>query len=386
MDYGMMTEQALQRVRQVQDANRHRLVHAVFRKMQIPEEHWADAIEARGIIVAGFKKPWDITIGTLNDAGAMKALFGENLNTTVVLEVKVEILTDIKKNYSELVPVEVEVGPAGQWQYFHQLGRKGNFVQPPGSEHGVLIDMILDQNKRTFPYHDEDWQEAAKHFGIKHFYDTLTANVADAQAKARISVECFAVSPIIPLNTNVYMQEAKGLALALHIKGVQFEDDEVGGFGLTPVVPIPLKGELLTGEVSEDGLTPATGPTNFRIRAKCFSSPYKIQQGMWLAPLLVQEATDQGKESGTAPTFTKLHSIARRFQRNASQRERAAESTGGKGGGKGGGNARGKRRAVDGASSAEEGEHSDGGVSRASGASSSVSKLAKRAANSFDLR
>ena len=40
--------------------------------------------------------PWDITIGTLNDAGAMKALFGENLNTTVVLEVKVEILTDIK--------------------------------------------------------------------------------------------------------------------------------------------------------------------------------------------------------------------------------------------------------------------------------------------------
>ena len=69
MDYGMMTEQALQRVRQVQDANRHRLVHAVFRKMQIPKEHWADAIEARGIIVAGFKKPWDITIGTLNDAG-----------------------------------------------------------------------------------------------------------------------------------------------------------------------------------------------------------------------------------------------------------------------------------------------------------------------------
>ena len=115
MDYGMMTEQALQRVRQVQDANRHRLVHAVYRKMEIPEAHWADAIEARGIIVAGFKKPWDITIGTLNDAGAMKALFGEKLDTTVVLEVKVEILTDIKKNYSELVPVEVEVGPAGQW-------------------------------------------------------------------------------------------------------------------------------------------------------------------------------------------------------------------------------------------------------------------------------
>ena len=80
MDPGNMTEEALRKFRQVQDANRHRLVHSVYRHMQIPEEHWADAIEARGIIVAGFKKPWDITIGTLNDAGAMKALFGENLN------------------------------------------------------------------------------------------------------------------------------------------------------------------------------------------------------------------------------------------------------------------------------------------------------------------
>ena len=42
----------------------------------------------------------------------MKALFGENLNLTVVLEVKVEILTDIKKNYSELVPVDPEVESA----------------------------------------------------------------------------------------------------------------------------------------------------------------------------------------------------------------------------------------------------------------------------------
>ena len=32
------------------------------------------------------------------------------------------------------------------------------------------------------------------------------------------------MSPLVPLNTNIYLQEAKGLALALHIKGVQFED------------------------------------------------------------------------------------------------------------------------------------------------------------------
>ena len=66
MDPGNMTEEALAKFRQVQDANRHRLVHSVYRHMQIPEDQWADAIEARGIIVAGFnKKPWDITIGTL---------------------------------------------------------------------------------------------------------------------------------------------------------------------------------------------------------------------------------------------------------------------------------------------------------------------------------
>ena len=52
-------------VLKLSDANSHRLVHSVYRHMQIPEDQWADAIEARGIIVAGFKKPWDITIGTL---------------------------------------------------------------------------------------------------------------------------------------------------------------------------------------------------------------------------------------------------------------------------------------------------------------------------------
>ena len=37
MDPGNMTEEALRKFRQVQDANRHRLVHSVYRHMQIPE-------------------------------------------------------------------------------------------------------------------------------------------------------------------------------------------------------------------------------------------------------------------------------------------------------------------------------------------------------------
>ena len=55
----------------------------------------------------------------------------------------------------------------------------------------------------------------SKHYCIAHIYDTLAANAADPAAKERITVECFAISPLVPLNTNIYLQEAKGLALAM---------------------------------------------------------------------------------------------------------------------------------------------------------------------------
>ena len=182
----------------------------------------------------------------------------------------------------------------------------------------------------TFPYHDADWQAAAKHYAIAHIYDTLAANAADAEAKARITVECFAVSPLVPLNTNIYLQEAKGLAIALHIKGVQFEEDETDGFGLTLAVPIPLKAILLTGEVEADQLTPTTGMVAFRIRAKGLKSPFKTQQGKWLAPILVEEQIAAAASSnGTAPKFDNLRTHLRRMGRNATKRELAAGSAAG---------------------------------------------------------
>ena len=177
------------------------------------------------------------------------------------------------------------------------------------------------------------------------------------------------MSPCVPLNTNVYLQEAKGLALALHIKGVQFEEDETDGFGLTPVVPIPLKGLLLTGEVQSDQLTPTVGMVEFRIRAKCFKSAYKIQQGKWLAPILVQEMAAEGEASGVAPKFDSVRTLSRRMDRKSNQREAKAATVAG-----------GKRRAE-----AEDGEVSDGGASNVSGASSSMSKLAKRAEKGFNI-
>ena len=77
---------------------------------------------------------------------------------------------------------------------------------------------------------------------------------------------------------------------------------------------------------------------------------------------------------GTAPKFDNLRTHLRRMSRNATKREITAGSATGTPGG--------KRRADD----AEEGEISDGGASRASGASSSMSKLARKAQNGFDIR
>ena len=157
---------------------------------------------------------------------------------------------------------------------------------------------------------------------------------------------------------------------------MQFEEDETDGFGLTLAAPIPLKAILLTGEVEADQLTPTTGPVEFRIRAKGFKSPFKTQQGKWLAPILVEEMVSSAAASpyGTAPKFDNVRSHLRRMGRRATQREIAAGSAAGTSGG--------KRRADD----VEEGEISDGGASRASGASSTVSKLARKAQNGFDIR
>ena len=115
---------------------------------------------------------------------------------------------------------------------------------------------------------------------------------------------------------------------------MQFEDDETDGFGLTTAVPIPLKAILHTGEVAADRLTPLTGVVEFRIRAKGFKGAYKIQQGKWLAPILVEEQISAAAASGTAPKFDNVRAHLRRMGRNSTKREIAAGSAAGKSAGK----------------------------------------------------
>ena len=48
------------------------------------------------------------------------------------------------------------------------IGGRGRMVLPSNGINGVIIDMVLDQNRRTYPYHDPDWQAAAKFYAVKH--------------------------------------------------------------------------------------------------------------------------------------------------------------------------------------------------------------------------
>ena len=56
-----LTEQARKRLNTMIDANQQSLVHAVYSKIQIPHAVWGDAIESRGIHVAGYDHPWKVT-------------------------------------------------------------------------------------------------------------------------------------------------------------------------------------------------------------------------------------------------------------------------------------------------------------------------------------
>ena len=81
---------------------------------------------------------------------------------------------------------------------------------------------------------------------------------------------------------------------------MQFDaSDEADGFGLLPAQPIPLKGTLLTGLLSPDGLTPLTGTVPFRITVKGLSGT-RIKDGDWYAPSLVAEAEENGVEFTSA--------------------------------------------------------------------------------------
>ena len=122
---------------------------------------------ARGIHVAGYDHPWKVTIATLKDAPPpsgptpsieatpqilqtiLQTAFGEKFDQTIVMEIDVTVLTDVKLRLTEKVTMEVEVGVAGKYEYFKSIGGRGRMVLPPNGTNGFLIDMVLVSSTRT---------------------------------------------------------------------------------------------------------------------------------------------------------------------------------------------------------------------------------------------
>lgn len=337
------------------DANQQALVHAVFKRLEIPDKDWGDAIEQRGILLLGRDKPWSVTIGTVSDGGALKALFGNDHQETIALNLEVSVVVDSKSLYCQVVNMEVEVGVAGMYNHFKQVKKFGMTVTDGGAASGVLLTMIMDQNPRTFPYHDPDWQAAAKFYAHQHLSGAIMGGL-DEDQKKRVIINIFSVSPMVPLNTNAFAQPAKGLAIGFHVRGIDWDgDDDADGFGLAEAKPISLRGQLLDGGVSADGLTPSTAMVDFRLKCSGIKGKWGIKKNVWHPPILVKQAAAAaaagGGSEGDDAAYTSMRTARRRALKTAAVRRRSEA-----------------------APSREEGEVSDTGESTAS-FSSAASKM-----------
>ena len=248
---------------QALDSNREELSRAVFHLLEIPSEWWGEAVENRALHVYGFKKPWDITIATVNSADIVTRLFGKDLDRTLVLSVDLDLVVDLKNKTTTHGRVEVEVGPAKNFDKFQILGGKGRRVIASDPTVGYIMTAKLDRNEGAYPYKDPDWQAAAAHYARKHIVDSLTAGLEPSEA-AKVTVETFGMSAITPLTSLRSNQSAKGIAVHVLVKGVDITgEDEADGFGLVTAQPISLQAMLPNGQIS--GMTPTVVKTTFRL-------------------------------------------------------------------------------------------------------------------------
>ena len=64
--------------------------------------------------------------------------------------ISVDVYNDVKARTFTSITVELEVGAAGKYDYFRQLGGKGMRVLPEGSpETGTILTTTLNQNVKS---------------------------------------------------------------------------------------------------------------------------------------------------------------------------------------------------------------------------------------------
>ena len=146
------------------DGNRENVAKAVMKHLDIPSTFWDDAVEPRPLHIPGEARPWSVTIAALTgEANSIFTnLFGDDHKKTHAIYLEVPVYNDVKRRRLENVCLEIEVGAAGQYNSFKQLGGASRLVVPEGSElGGTMLTCTLDQQTKSWPYHDPEWQAAS---------------------------------------------------------------------------------------------------------------------------------------------------------------------------------------------------------------------------------
>ena len=289
------------------DGNRECIAKAVLQRLEVPPEFWSDSVEPRALQIAGRPRPWEATICALDGRATSiyHNLFGENLTDTHAMCISVDVYKDVKTRTFTAITLELEVGVAGKYDHFRQLGGKGIRVLPEGStEAGTLLTTTLNQNVKSWPYQDPDWQEASNHYMQMYITAALKRG---APANAVIDVSHFATQAMLPLNSLTERQTAFGVKHYYIVKGITFtkaEDDPADGLGTVPCPVITMKATLLDGTVSEDGKSPGTTETRFKIGVRGILAKYAGNNEWWPPAAIEVEAANRRSAAfpGAGPT------------------------------------------------------------------------------------
>ena len=204
---------------------------------------------------------------------------------------------------------------------------------------GYVVSVVMTENVRHYAYNDPEWQQAAAAYAEQHVVKSLRAGLEPDRASI-VQVRKLAVTAVKPLNTNSREQSAKGLTAHFLVKGVAFRPDaDADGMEDETTVqpqPISLRAEILDGGVTPDGMSPTASVGDIKIRLGG-GGDYRVKQGLWYAPALVQKsraetaaAAGAGKAPAAATTaLPGRATVRRRVTRNAArwQHRRVPRST-----------------------------------------------------------
>ena len=279
-------------------------------------EALGEAVAPRALMMQGLDKPFQVTIATVTDASLISRIFGAQHTWTKAMDIDVQCLVDAKAEKYESRRMEIEVGPAGSYDAFKSIGRRGFRVIREDEAEGVtLLKVFLEKNPRHYAYKDPDWQQAAARKASRHVWNGLMAKTDPSTLPFRVELSIFAVEPSYATQSVVKQRttSAKGLTIHLMVKGVSFF------MPMSPntiaAEPLKLTGKFPNGLVDPTGMKPLYEdniPVRYAIRA---AKGCTIIGGMWYSPAALAKAPPEIQEK--APKWD----TARRNHARAANRQ-----------------------------------------------------------------